>query len=96
MPRKIEKYRCPECQGRGEVECDCCGSDINCCHCDGTGLNPELIDIGAWIDAKNAHHRQPGTPGRGTFDLIENGCTTGRTDGVTSVRFEQFCFKPVS
>ena len=28
---------CPECDGDGDYPCECCGQDVDCNHCDGTG-----------------------------------------------------------
>lgn len=34
---KLEEEDCIECDGTGEVICDCCGGDTDCDKCDGTG-----------------------------------------------------------
>jgi hypothetical protein len=54
-------YPCPECDGTGETECACCGSEAECLGCDGTGLDPDRIDLGAWGAAVARFRRQPGT-----------------------------------
>lgn len=53
-------YGCSECEGEGEVECDCCGSEVTCEACKGSGLDPDLIDIKAWEAAANALTRKHG------------------------------------
>tara|TARA_R110000737_G_scaffold282141_1_gene288781 strand:+ start:16 stop:369 length:354 start_codon:yes stop_codon:yes gene_type:complete len=31
------KVECPDCEGDGEIECDCCGHEKHCDVCDGNG-----------------------------------------------------------
>lgn len=42
---------CPECGGGCELECDSCGSIIECETCHGTGWDDEQIDTEAWVKA---------------------------------------------
>lgn len=38
LPEMKDKYKdCPECDGEGAIECDCCGQDRECEQCDGDG-----------------------------------------------------------
>jgi hypothetical protein len=38
IPEYSEKYKtCDECDGEGEIECDCCGHTRDCDECDGDG-----------------------------------------------------------
>ena len=48
-PDLVEPRKCPECDGTGELECECCGNFTDCAECGGTGI----ID-----DGMNAYRRQ--------------------------------------
>jgi DnaJ-class molecular chaperone len=39
----IEAYnmRCLDCNGQGYYDCECCGSDVDCESCEGTGKRLE-------------------------------------------------------
>ena len=38
LPEMKDRYKdCPECDGEGTIECDCCGQDRDCEQCDGEG-----------------------------------------------------------
>jgi len=39
------EYNCPECDGEREVICTECGTEVECDRCDGTGWDPEQVDI---------------------------------------------------
>ena len=42
-------YNCPECDGEGETCCPTCGcEEIVCDRCEGTGWDPEQIDVSAF------------------------------------------------
>jgi len=38
---------CPQCEGIGEVECECCGSDTGCKECSGSGSVPVTPKV--WV-----------------------------------------------
>lgn len=44
-------YECLDCDGDGESECDCCGNEGTCRHCQGTGLDSSLVDVRAYSAA---------------------------------------------
>ena len=44
-------YECPECDGSGREECDCCGSSVPCTECEGSGLDFEKVDVPRWQEA---------------------------------------------
>ena len=48
------EYNCPECDGDGECECSCCGAELECDHCNGTGWDPEQVDIDGFARAVDA------------------------------------------
>lgn len=72
------EFPCPECDGEGELVCRCCGSEIDCESCDGTGFDPDLIDIRAWVAAERAFPSP-------SWDWERDGKTVGRQgpDGRT-------------
>lgn len=47
--------QCEGCNGTGSIACTCncphCDNDEDCDECDGTGFNPELVDLDAWTAA---------------------------------------------
>ncbi len=46
-----EECRCQNCDGTGEVECECCGGNTACDECDGSGLDADRIDVAAFSKA---------------------------------------------
>jgi hypothetical protein len=79
-----KKFACPECKGRGQVECSHCGSTIDCDECSHSGLDASLIDIEGFRAAcRNAFTDS-------SWDLVEHDTTVGRTNGVKSIRFGAF------
>jgi len=42
---EIESVDCSYCDGTGEIECNCCGSETDCSYCDGTGEIGEPVEI---------------------------------------------------
>ena len=58
-------YNCPECDGEGEAECYNCGSECECDYCDGTGWDPEQVDVAAFAEAEKALNQK----------MREAGCT---------------------
>ena len=83
-----KKYQCLECRGRCEVECECCGSIVDCDECDGSGLNPEVIDIVAFRKAEADLLQRHG----GTCALIQNGVEIGRRSFSESKPIEALLF----
>lgn len=65
----VEKIRCPVCAGTGAAN----PQPGSCANCDGTGINPEVIDeAGGWDSWAITVHERPGPivvvpldPGRG-------------------------------
>ena len=47
-------YNCPECDGGKEISCCECGAIVDCDYCDGTGWDPEQVDIPAFQAAEKA------------------------------------------
>lgn len=49
---------CSECEGKGEVKCDCdcphCDNCDDCDDCQGTGFNCDVVDLERYIEAVNA------------------------------------------
>lgn len=56
----MSKFECRECRGEGQVECDCCGSELDCEPCKGSGLDPDYVDIAAWTKAASEFTRKHG------------------------------------
>lgn len=86
-------YNCPACNGDGDVECQCCGCETECDECDGTGWDPEKIDIEAFKKAETALNKRVFGSGAmaGTYEWIENGVRLGRTSkNCGSVRASDF------
>ena len=52
------EYNCPECAGEGKVDCSECGSEIECDCCEGTGWDPDQVDIAAFRVAVEALHQK--------------------------------------
>ena len=53
------KYFCPECDGDGEYECPTCGQgEIECDYCEGTGWDPEQVDVAAFQAAVVVMHNK--------------------------------------
>ena len=77
----MNKYDCPECEGTGQFECSCCGSDAACTACDGTGLDDKVMDVEAFMVAK----REMGKLHGGASWIHEqNGEEVGRAGGDLS------------
>lgn len=43
---------CPECDGDGEYPCETCGCVNECDYCEGTGYDPEKVDVDAYKAAE--------------------------------------------
>lgn len=53
------EYFCPECEGAGEYDCSECGiGEIDCDHCEGTGWDPEQVDVAAFQAAVEVMHQK--------------------------------------
>jgi hypothetical protein len=75
-------YNCPDCDG-GEAVCECCGTDCECPECEGTGWNPELVDVPAFkaaAEALNERARAAGSCAL-SWEWVENGKRLGRNGG---------------
>jgi hypothetical protein len=57
----MNQFACPDCGGSGVAECRECGRDVDCDVCDGSGLDPDKIDLAAWLAADDAFIRRHGT-----------------------------------
>jgi hypothetical protein len=57
IPEYDKKYKtCDECDGDGEIECDCCGHSKECDECDGDGeIECGEEETGYYIYPKNHH-----------------------------------------
>ena len=86
MPEKTEW--CPECCGDGTIECDQCGTQIECPTCDGTALDGETYDLSRWSEAEHKFQATHGT----TYGLSEGGEYIGRQtlDGKERLLFADF------
>lgn len=77
-------YNCPECEGEGEAVCECCGSDLGDCQaCQGTGWDPEYVDVAAFRKAGKALNTRMSNDGCFglSYEWIEGGQRLGRTGG---------------
>lgn len=74
-------YSCLECGGTGEMSCPCCDQETECDVCRGNGLNAELLNVDAFLQAEA--QLQAGS--RYTCAWIEDGVWLGRksSDGRT-------------
>ena len=77
-------YACEFCS-YGTATCDCCGSDIDCEECEGTGLNDDLIDVEAFNNACDAAFVS--VP---SWAWIENKAWLGRASNTVKVAYEDF------
>ena len=77
------EYNCPYCEGEGDVECIECGTEHRCDQCDGTGWNPEMIDIAAFEEAHRALNEKMSAAGCYglTWEWINKGQRLGRSGG---------------
>lgn len=80
------KYACPECGGRGVIECPECGVPHDCEACQGCGLDPDRVDVSAYLSATGDLQAETGL----TWGLIEDGEMIGRTSAVGNVRITDF------
>lgn len=72
MSKPWKTPQCNMCHGRGEVECQECGSTIKCEVCHGTGYDPETVDVERWAVA--VHEL-----------TVEEGSSCGVTDHTGSI-----------
>ena len=70
----MKLLNCPECIGGGEIECDQCGSTMDCPDCCGTGLDDGQIDTKAWDKADQEFTRLNGC----SWGWYEDGVCMGR------------------
>lgn len=57
----VEKIRCPRCHGTGTTTSGENGSDPSCPECNGSGINPAVIDeASGWGTWAISVHDQPG------------------------------------
>lgn len=88
------KYNCPECDGEGETECGECSAEHECEHCSGSGWNPELIDVPAFLAVSKKL-----SLGGITCEWIEGGRRIGRRicagarHAIRGIRAEDFVRK---
>lgn len=52
------EYNCPECDGEKEVACPECGAEHECDNCDGSGWDPEQVDVPAFLAALESMHKK--------------------------------------
>jgi hypothetical protein len=88
-------YACPVCRGYGEVVCTCCGSEVDCEHCDGRCYDPDKIDLDAYDAACKKLDAASAAAGRTALSWAaqdENDplTITGRTNGVDTVLVKDF------
>lgn len=81
--RTVNDYACEHCYA-GQVECECCGSTIECEYCLGTGLNADKIDIKRWQAAEAAWLK---TIGGCSFSHIVDGKAIGKRSIVAGNLF---------
>jgi len=81
---------CPECNGHLRVRCPECGAEQDCDVCEGTGYDPECIDVERWKAACEAFQRQH----RATCAWIVGGQIVGRMtlDGRQTLDARLFMF----
>lgn len=77
-PNDTTEYECHECCD-GLVQCCECGNDKTCEVCDGSSLNPKLVDIHAWREAETAAWKKHGGCAWGIRG--PNGNPIGRAGG---------------
>jgi len=67
------KYNCPECDGDKLVEC-CgeCGAEVACDYCDGTGWDPDQVDVAAFRAAEDALNQK----------MRDAGCCISTHEGI--------------
>lgn len=82
MPR--QPRLCPECGGKRLYDCPECGKEHDCDRCLGTGLDPAVYDVRAFLAACRA--RLP----RMSWGWHNGGVWLGRRDDDGTVAFEEF------
>lgn len=77
------EYNCPECDGDGEYDCPECGAECVCDHCDGTGWDPDKVDVPAFAKAEEALFQimRDAKCAALTSEWIVDGKRLGRTGG---------------
>lgn len=65
---------CPECGGGGEVECNCCGSELSCALCNGSGFDLKRFDFDRW----ELDHYKASVQWNGSAALVRDGKEVGR------------------
>ena len=77
MTKYKPEYRCPECDGECERECECCHSHVVCDVCQGLGLNAAVVDVEAYQKAKWQLAQRQDLVHRYSIAWIERGMQVG-------------------
>ena len=77
------EFACRLCRGLGEVMCSCCGSEVDCNGCDGTGWDKRRVDVDAF---QAACRHMTGC----TWEWIEGGVRLGRRSENETVAVANF------
>lgn len=95
-PEFNEKYvECPECDGFGTIECNCCGSESDCENCDGNGEIPSgSEETGHYHFPENHYFNLDGVhlSLKTTRELIDNLLFVGISELEIFSTNDQRCF----
>jgi hypothetical protein len=83
---KLARHECPECFGTGKSECECCGAEQDCENCEATGLDPETVDLEAWMKAESELFGLSST----TWEWSENGKVLGRMNDCGRIAIRDY------
>lgn len=82
----VNPYRCEDCRGTGKMICCCCDQETECDVCAGTGLNDDVLDVTAFLEASDQLQQEE----KCSWDWIENGEIKGRRNKARTLAFAQF------
>lgn len=87
------RFACHECSGEGSVDCCSCEQEVECDHCEGTGLDPDVIDLDLWRAAEEKLKTNERGAFVSTWAWIEGGEWVGRCHRGAGIRYEDYLIK---